>query len=113
VQTFKFHLAVASLLTQITSGQCKKLVDIIKLAAVVMERQLMDERRSSSWHTQLPQTSSLMRSLCMEVKYAMLPNLPRPSVHFIDDHACVRLHDCLANLLGHGFLLDSIQHPSD
>jgi hypothetical protein len=76
----KFHLAVASLLTQITSGQHKKLADIIKLAAVVMERQLMDERRSSLWHTQLPQTSSLMRSLYMEGKYAMLPNLPRPSV---------------------------------
>jgi hypothetical protein len=49
----------------------------------------------------------------MEGRYPMLPNLPRPSIHVIDDHACVRLHDCVANLLGHGFLLNSIQHPSD
>jgi hypothetical protein len=103
----KFHLAVASLLTQITSGQRKQLAEVLKLAAEVMERKMSDNCKSSSWHTQLPLMPSLMRS------YAMLPNLPRPPVYIYDDHACTRLKDCVADFLGHGFLLDYIQPSND
>lgn len=109
----KFHLAVASLLTQITSGQRKQLAEVLKLAAEVMERKMSDNCKSSSWHTQLPLMPSLMRSFYMEGKYAMLPNLPRPPVYIYDDHACTRLKDCVADLLGHGFLLDYIQPSND
>jgi hypothetical protein len=108
----KFHLAVASLLTQVTSGQCKQLAPILKLATDVIEKQRCDEMSRSSWRTQIPYTSSLMRSLYVEGKYAMLPNLTTSPVFVVDDHACTRLKDCIADLLGHGVLVDIIQPPT-
>jgi hypothetical protein len=108
----KFHLAVASLLTAVTSGQCKQLAPILKLATDVIEKQRCDEMSRSSWRTQIPYTSSLMRSLYVEGKYAMLPNLTTSPVFVVDDHACTRLKDCIADLLGHGVLVDIIQPPT-
>jgi len=46
----------------------------------------------------------------MKGKNAILPNLPRPSVRLIDEHAYVSLHDCVADLLGHGL---DVQHISE
>jgi hypothetical protein len=47
----KFHLTVASLLTQVASGQRKQLAHILKLATEVIEKQWCDETSRSSWCT--------------------------------------------------------------
>jgi hypothetical protein len=54
-----------------------------------------------------------MRSLYVLGKDALLPNLPRPPVTIIDNHAYVSLKDCVADLLGHGFEVDSIEANVD
>jgi hypothetical protein len=70
----------------------------------------MHEKQSLTIPTVLPCSSQLMRSLYMKRKNAILPNLPRPSIRMIDEHAYVSLHDCVADLLGHGL---DVQHISE
>ena len=43
-----------------------------------------------------------MRRRVMEGKYAMLPNLPRPNILKLEDHAYVPLKDIVADFLAHG-----------
>ena len=64
----------------------------------------MHEKQSLTIPKVLPCSSQLMRSLYMKGKNAILPNLPRPSVRLIDEHAYV------ADLLGHGL---DVQHISE
>ena len=49
-----------------------------------------------------------MMSLYVRGKYAILPNLPRPPIRVIVDHAHVSIIDCIADLFGHGMQLDGI-----
>jgi hypothetical protein len=58
----------------------------------------------------LPCSYQLMRSLYIKRKGAMLPNLPRPSVQLIGEHAYISLFKCVADLLGHGL---DVQHICD
>ena len=44
----------------------------------------------------------------MKGKDALIPNLPRPTVQLVQEHAYVSLRDCVADLLGHGFDVDNI-----
>ena len=70
----------------------------------------MHEKQSLTIPKVLPCSSQLMRSLYMKGKNAILPNLPRPSVRLIDEHAYVSLYDCVADLLRHGL---DVQHISE
>jgi hypothetical protein len=58
--------------------------------------------------TKIPVEMLDFRDLHLHGKHAMIPNLPRPAVSIIGDHAYISLKDCVANLLGHSFLLDDI-----
>jgi len=100
----RFHLRMASLLCSLTHGQKDDLAAICNLCVNIIQKQVKECNASS---TCLPCSSQLMRSLYVKGKNAILPNLPRPSVHFIGDHAYVSLFDCVADLLGHGL---DVQH---
>jgi hypothetical protein len=44
----------------------------------------------------------------MKGKDALIPNLPRPTVQIVEEHAYISLRDCVADLLGHGLETDFI-----
>ena len=60
------------------------------------------------YRCEIPRSYKEIRSWILEGKYAMFQNIPRPSVHKVGDHACVSIKDCIADLLGHGFLLHEL-----
>ncbi len=63
---------------------------------------------SSPWDTRLPTSMRDIRNLYVRGKHAIIPNLPRPPVSLVADHGYVCLKDCVADLLGHGIGVDSI-----
>lgn len=72
-------------------------------------------RRSTAslpWDTRLPTSMRDIRNLYVRGKHAVIPNLPRPPVSLVADHGYVCLRDCVADLLGHGIDVDSIDDVS-
>ena len=60
------------------------------------------------YRCEIPRSYKDIRAWILEGKYSMFQNIPRPSVHKVGDHACVSIHDCIADLLGHGFSLHEL-----
>jgi hypothetical protein len=50
----------------------------------------------------VPQSSYDLRCLYVLGKDAIIPNLPRPQVKLVHNHAYVSLKECVADLLAHG-----------
>jgi len=105
----EMHLNIAGLVSSITSGQREKLAKVLEQVVTVARRQCSEDvKRSSTWSTRVPTTSYELRAKYVEGKHAILPNLPRPPVQQIGEHAYVSLKDCVADLLGHGLNVDNI-----
>jgi hypothetical protein len=105
----QMHLNIAALTSTMTRGQREQLATILKDTADVAVQQSHLRGADRAWMTKIPTTPGDIRSLYIEGKCALLPNLPRPEVTVVDDHAYVSLKDCVADLLGHGFELDIIE----
>jgi len=101
------HFQMASLLCGLTRGQRDEMASLLTMCISITQ---MHEKQSLTIPTVLPCSSQLMWSLYMKGKSAILPNLPRPSIRMIDEHAYVSLYDCVADLLGHGL---DVQHISE
>lgn len=104
----QMHMNIAGLVSAMTTGQRDKLATVLEQVVTVTRRQCLS-KRSSNWCTQVPVTTSELRAKYVKGKHALLPNLPRPPVQRIGDHAYVSLIDCVADLLGHGLPVDSIE----
>jgi hypothetical protein len=106
----EMHLDIAALICTMTRGQRDRFAAILNnVANVAISHHCSTNRSTNEWATVIPRTPALIRSLYVEGKDALLPNVPRPQVTIVDDHAYVSLQDCVADLLGHGFELDSIE----
>jgi hypothetical protein len=106
------HVKIASLVSTLTVGQQKKfsqiLADIDEVKNSAGDHCVSDVHAESVWKTKFPTSVNDIRSFYLKGKYAMLPNLPRPSVHEVSNHAYVSLKDCVADILAHGLKLDNI-----
>jgi len=106
------HHTISSLVSTLTAGQKHMLAESFNKATIVVTKRCKAGVASErAWSTQIPTTSSLIRKYYVEGKFAILPNLPRPKVQMLGDHAYVSLRDCVADLLAHGFELDTISKP--
>jgi hypothetical protein len=103
-----FHLKVAHLVASLTRGQRDALARLFQLTSSITQRQ-QQKLDSSTMNMSIPCSPSEMRSLYYTGKYALLCNLPRPTVTEVEGHAYVSLHDYVADLLGHGMTLNSIE----
>jgi hypothetical protein len=61
-----------------------------------------NEQKSESLSIMLPTTPALFRSRFMEGKFAILLNLPHPSIQMVDDHAYVSWQEIVYDFLAHG-----------
>ena len=62
--------------------------------------------------TAIATTPELLHSTYVEGRYAMLKNLPGPTVTSVDGHAYISLQDCICDVLAHGLDLDVIEHQA-
>ena len=58
-------------------------------------------QKSESLSITPPTTPALFRSRFMEGKFAILPNLPHPSIRMVDDHAYVSLKQIVSDFFVH------------
>ena len=106
------HVKIASLVSTLTVGQQRKFAEILGEIDEVKNSPtrhcVSDVPTGSLWNTKFPTSVNDIRSLYLKGKYAMLPNLPRPSIQEVSNHAYVSLRDCVADLLAHGLKIDNI-----
>ena len=103
------HLSIAALVCSITRGQREQLANVLHLVTNAMSNKDVGK---DNFITRIPQSAPDLRSLYLVGKDAIIPNLPRPNVTIVSDHAYVSLKDCVADLLGHGLPLDTIRKCS-
>lgn len=108
VDEVNFHLKLSSLLCSLTRGQRDELAILFHMSKNIVLQQHSNECTIGSWDTKIPCSPQQMRSLYIKGKDALLPNLPRPSVRLNSNHAYVSLHDCIADMLGHGLEVENI-----
>jgi hypothetical protein len=104
------HLNITRLLCSLTRCQMEDLGSIFGQLVPLMNAQLNMVDGHSLWRTKIPTSPQEMRSLYTRGKYAIISNLPRPSVQSLSSHAYVSLKECVADLLGHGFDVDTIDN---
>ena len=103
----KLHLDIASLCCNMTGEQRNKLTSILSNYTKVLR---MQETMNCGLKTAVPMTPSQLRKMYVKGKYAILPSLPYPKVIMLKDHAYVSPKECIADLLGHGVVLDILGH---
>jgi len=103
----KLHLDIACLCCNMTGEQRNKLATILSNYTKVLR---MQETLNCGLKTTVPMTPSQLRKMYIKGKYAILPSLPYPSVIMLKDHAYVSPIECIADLLGHGVVLDILGH---
>ena len=104
----ELHHTMAALVATLTIGQQHMLAQCLKSVTVVLTRQCNNDIENNTWATRIPTTPNEIRKIYVEGKHEFLPNLPRPKVTMLKDHAYVSLIDCVADLLAHGFEVDTI-----
>jgi len=104
----ELHLNVTRLVCSLTRGQVDDLGVIFGQLSSVIKSKMRQKETVDLWSTKIPTSSRDVRSLYISGKHAIIPNLPRPSVSALKNHAYVSLHECIADLLGHGLDFDSI-----
>jgi hypothetical protein len=90
------HVDISSLVSTLTSGQRSKLASVLNRTVLVIKKQQRSGIVSPCWRTTVPRSPAEMRRFYVKGKYAVLPNLPRPDVCMLRDHATVSLIDCVA-----------------
>ena len=103
------HLNISGLLCSLTRGQREQFAVILQQTATTAVRHSL---ASSPWNTRLPSSMRDIRNFYVRGKNAIIPNLPRPPVSLVADHGYVCLKDCVADLLGHGLDVDSIDNAT-
>jgi hypothetical protein len=106
------QIEIAELAYNISTEQRRKLASILNSCEEVLLSQRENTSNTSSWPTSIPRSLRDIRSFYLEGKWAIIPNLPRPAVQNIGEHAYVSLTDCVVDMLGHGISIDIIENAS-
>ena len=111
------EILIALLASTLSRGQRVKLAMILgKLVTILDKRHPVNERSSemeesaqqspgndrSNLSIVVPTNPSMLRRRIMEGKYAILPNLPHPTIQKVGVHAYVSLKEIIADFLAHG-----------
>jgi len=117
-QEISIHLNISKLLCSLTRNQHKELSIIfnqmqMQLCTIDQYSQSTANEASGGkavqWHTKMPRSLTDFRNFYLRDKNVIIPNLPRPSVSVVADHAYISLMECVSDLLGHGFPIDDIK----
>ncbi len=104
----ELHLNITRLLCSLTRGQRDALGNIFGQLSTIIRGKYISCDNDVLWRTKLPMSPKDIRSLYISGKQAIIPNLPRPSVASLPNHAYVSLKECIADLLAHGLDFDII-----
>jgi hypothetical protein len=107
------QLEIAELSCNLSTNQRRKLASILSACEEFFMKQREHESQlSASWPTSIPRSLKEICSFYMEDSWAIIPNLPCPTVRTVGVHAYVSLNDCVVDLLGHGIPIGLIEDDS-
>ncbi|KAL7577070.1 hypothetical protein ACA910_006810 [Epithemia clementina (nom. ined.)] len=116
----KMHTRIALLVDTLSRGQrdllAKCLGDVedhVIRKEIKRSRQSYRDVLTRPMEMRVPRSSNDMRKMFTKGKNAFLENLPRPPVVTENNHAYVRLGDCIADLLAHGTQVSSLFNRKD
>ncbi|KAL7555410.1 hypothetical protein ACA910_017420 [Epithemia clementina (nom. ined.)] len=116
----KMHTRIALLVDTLSRGQqdllAKCLGDVedhVIRKEIKRSRQSYRDVLTRPMEMRVPQSSNDMRKMFTKGKNAFLENLPRPPEVTENNHAYVRLGDCIADLLAHGTQVSSLFNRKD
>ena len=95
------HVKIANFASKLSTTQCREFTDLLYLL-----HQFYQKKRST-WSTTIPLTPNLLYAQSLKGRNSIVTNLPYPEIKVLDDHAYVSIKDCIADILGFGFPLDS------
>ena len=104
----EMHHTITTLVATMGTGQQHLLAETSKSVTSVLTRLRTNNNTRNVWATRIPTSRKTIRNIYCEGKYFLLPHLPRSQIKLLHDHAYVSLKDCIANLLAHGFEVDTI-----
>eukprot|EP00521_Asterionellopsis_glacialis_P012161 CAMPEP_0195305838 /NCGR_PEP_ID=MMETSP0707-20130614/36894_1 /TAXON_ID=33640 /ORGANISM="Asterionellopsis glacialis, Strain CCMP134" /LENGTH=1004 /DNA_ID=CAMNT_0040370041 /DNA_START=447 /DNA_END=3461 /DNA_ORIENTATION=+ len=97
------HIKLAEFSSKLSRGQCQEFTSILNLCCRTLEK------KKHTYSTTIPVSYNLLQSQALLGKNSIVANLPYPKVHSLDDnHSYVSIRDCIADILGFGFPLDTI-----
>ncbi|KAL7566086.1 hypothetical protein ACA910_009872 [Epithemia clementina (nom. ined.)] len=116
----KMHTRIALLVDTLSRGQRDLLAKCLgDVEDHVIRKEIKHSRQSyrdvltRPMEMRVPRSSNDMRKMFTKGKNAFLENLPRPPVVTENNHAYVRLGDCIADLLAHGTHVSSLFNRKD
>ncbi|KAL7556821.1 hypothetical protein ACA910_002298 [Epithemia clementina (nom. ined.)] len=116
----KMHTRIALLVDTLSRGQrdllAKCLGDVedhVIRKEIKRSRQSYRDVLTRPMEMRVPRSSNDMRKMFTKGENAFLENLPRPPVVTENNHAYVRLGDCIADLLAHGTQVSSLFNRKD
>ncbi|KAL7557464.1 hypothetical protein ACA910_019249 [Epithemia clementina (nom. ined.)] len=116
----KMHTRIALLVDTLSRGQQDLLAKCLgDVEDHVISKEIKHSRQSyrdvltRPMEMRVPQSSNDMSKMFTKGEKAFLENLPRPPVVTENNHAYVRLGDCIADLLVHGTQVSSLFNRKD
>jgi hypothetical protein len=103
------QLEIAELAYNLSTEQRRQLASILTSCEEILLSQREKTSNTSAWPTSIPRSLQDIRSFYLEGKWAIIPNLPCPTVQKIGEHAYVSLTDCVVDMLGHGISIELIE----
>ena len=95
-------VSLCSLTNEMSRGMRKRLAKVMRLVNKKYSTGGKREEASDYLDCKLPVTDKQFREVFVKGRDAMIPNLPRPAVETMKEHAYVSVRQCIQDLLGHG-----------
>ena len=111
VDDVRMHLNMCRFAIELSRRQRENLAELLNLV-VAHERKTTIRALPNDGVLQLqvPRTDNELREMFVKGQYAMIPNLPRPSVVDVGDHVYVSPLECIQDALAHGIELQTISN---
>ena len=81
-------------------------MEFVPLISGTVDHTIRNIQHQHPFQCDLPMSHNDIRSMYLEGRDALLPNLPHPVISMVDSHSYVSLFDVISDLLGHGSEVD-------
>jgi hypothetical protein len=108
-----FHMSIAQFVQELTRNERSKFADIMSQSMMVLvgDNQNVDTIFNSDYiPSQIPNTFHFIDQTYVRGKYAILPNLPHPTVRRVVNHSYVSLVDIVAHVLAFSTNIRCLSH---
>lgn len=104
----KMLVGLCRLANELSRTQRDRLAVLLDLVVNHTKKSCDPNKMATTLETKVPSTPSQVREMFIKGSHAMVPNLPRPTVRLLGDHAYVSLKECIQDVLARDVVLEPI-----